>query len=548
VSTPAAEPEQASGEVPDPLVGQLLADRYRIIKKLGEGAMGAVYVGEHLRIGRRDAIKVLRPGLAGDAEAIARFTRGTRNVSAIRHPNVCTIYDFSDTPEGVRYLAMEFVEGDTLKEILDREGRLAVPRAVEITRQVAEALQAAHEAGVVHRDLKPGNIMICRRPDGREQVKVVDFDIAKGPAEAEGEEVTRVGFVVGTPEYMSPEQLTGDRLDGRSDLYSLGVVLFRMLAGQLPFRATSTQEIMIQRLTGEPLRLHDAAPDLVVPPGLEQAMQRALARRVQDRQASAGEFGREVVAALGGAPAGAAAPAPAAVPAPPAGGELAPTRVAKSLAPPATGPAAAGPGRKRSPALIGGVALAVVVVAVGATLYFQGREQPAGPGARPDSAAQSVATLPAGTGEVVAGGGAGQPDTSTGGAQVDAQSGGDAGASGARQSEPSSRTSIEPSRTPARSTTAGGAGAGLPAGGVEAMLKRQLGAVFGASGAQLRAVRDSGQLGWRLAGSRADSAAAAFVIAQAAFAAGDNVECLRWARRAAGLGEGAAQTLVEGCQ
>src|SRR5512134_1580809 len=123
--------------------------------------MGAVYVGEHLRIGRRDAIKVLRPGLAGDAEAIARFTRGTRNVSAIRHPNVCTIYDFSDTPEGVRYLAMEYVEGDTLKEILDREGRLDLPRAVEITRQVAEALQAAHEAGVVHRDLKPGNIMVC---------------------------------------------------------------------------------------------------------------------------------------------------------------------------------------------------------------------------------------------------------------------------------------------------------------------------------------------------------------------------------------------------
>src|SRR5215208_1983339 len=108
---------------------------------------------------------------------------------------------------------------------------------------------------VVHRDLKPGNIMLCRRPDGRDLVKVVDFDIAKGPAEAEGEEVTRLGFVVGTPEYMSPEQLTGDRLDGRSDVYSLGIVLFRMLAGQLPFRASSTHEIMIQRLTGAPMRL-----------------------------------------------------------------------------------------------------------------------------------------------------------------------------------------------------------------------------------------------------------------------------------------------------
>src|SRR6185503_19217270 len=187
------------------LTGQVLSGRYRIIAKLGEGAMGAVYLGEHLKIGRRDAIKVLRAGIAGDAEAIARFTRGARNVSAIRHPNVCTIYDFSDTADGQQFLAMEYVQGETLKDILDRERRLEPQRALDIAAQVADALQAAHDVGIVHRDLKPGNIMVERRIDGSDGVKVVDFDIAKGPSESEGAEVTRLGFVVGTPEYMSPE-------------------------------------------------------------------------------------------------------------------------------------------------------------------------------------------------------------------------------------------------------------------------------------------------------------------------------------------------------
>lgn len=292
------------------LVGTVLAGRYRIVRKLGEGAMGAVYLGEHLRIGRRDAIKVLRPSLAADPEAMARFARGARNVCAIQHPNVCTVYDFSDTEDGRRFLAMEFVPGETLQDLLAREGRLSPVRAVAIAAQVAGALQAAHDAGIVHRDLKPGNVMVSPGRGGADAVKVVDFDIAKGSAEGQGGEVTRLGFVIGTPEYMSPEQLLGMPLDGRSDVYSLALVLFRMLAGALPFRAQDTQELMVQRLTGTPLRLHEVLPALRVPPALQDALDRGLQRRAEDRVASAAEFSAAITAAVADAPSHAAPPAP----------------------------------------------------------------------------------------------------------------------------------------------------------------------------------------------------------------------------------------------
>lgn len=291
------------GAVPPPdagslQVGSVLAGRYRIVRKLGEGAMGAVYEAEHLAIGRRDAIKVLRESLAADPEAMARFARGARNVSRIQHANVCTVYDFSTTDDGRRFMAMEFVPGETLQDLLAREGRLAPERAVSIAVQVAGALQAAHEAGIVHRDLKPGNVMIAPGRAGSEIVKVVDFDIAKGSAEGEPGEVTRLGFVIGTPEYMSPEQLLGMALDGRSDVYALGLVLFRMLAGALPFRANDTQELMVQRLTGTPLRLDDVVPGHGLPAALQEAMDRALQRRAEDRFASAADFADAVARAL----------------------------------------------------------------------------------------------------------------------------------------------------------------------------------------------------------------------------------------------------------
>ena len=348
------------------LIGTVLAGRYRIVQLLGEGAMGAVYLGEHVKMGRRDAIKVLRDTLATDREATLRFLRGARNVSLIRHANVCTIYDFSDTADGLQFMAMEYVQGETLKELLDRERRLPLERAVHIAAQTADALQAAHDAGIVHRDLKPGNIMLTRDRDGRDLVKVVDFDIAKG-ADADGEEVTRLGFVVGTPEYMSPEQLMGEHLDGRSDVYSLALVLFRMLTGSLPFRAESTQDVMIQRLTHSPLQLTEAMPGIVFPERLQHAIGRALERRTADRWANAVEFGREITAAIASPGLGWSGPVAASAAPSSASAELPATRIAAA----SQAPAAAGGGKGRRNLAI--VASLVVVLAIAAgALLLQG--------------------------------------------------------------------------------------------------------------------------------------------------------------------------------
>jgi hypothetical protein len=302
-------PDLEGGDAPNPesLVGSVLAGRYRLVKLLGWGAMGAVYVGEHLKIGRRDAIKVLKASLARDPEAVARFARGARNASAIRHPNVCTVYDFSDTSDGLQFLAMELVDGESLTSLLRREGPLSLDRAGRIAIQAASALQAAHDMGIVHRDMKPDNVMLTKDRDGNDLAKVVDFDIAKGSAEGEERGVTRMGFVVGTPEYMSPEQLTGDPLDGRSDVYSLGIVLFRMISGDLPYRARSTQELMVDRLTRDPLKLTDVAPDRSFPPAVQQVLDRVLARDREDRPENALAFARELWEAVYGPAAAAAA-------------------------------------------------------------------------------------------------------------------------------------------------------------------------------------------------------------------------------------------------
>jgi serine/threonine-protein kinase len=292
------------------LVGQVIADRYHVVKKLGEGGMGQVYLAEHVKMGRRSAIKVMNPSLTHDPDAVARFNREAANASRITHPNVCAVYDFGETPDGLIYLAMEFVEGAPLTDLLGRDGALPLGRAVRIFRQVADALQAAHDLGIVHRDLKPDNIMLTKGRDGADVVKVVDFGIAKavGGDEA-GQKVTKTGLVVGTPEFMSPEQLSGDKVDGRSDLYSLALVFFRMLTGKLPFEATSVQETMIKRLTDEPVKLAASRPDLAFPTGLQEVLDAALTRAPADRYQSVAKFAADVAAVVGTTLEGAPLPA-----------------------------------------------------------------------------------------------------------------------------------------------------------------------------------------------------------------------------------------------
>ena len=276
------------------LVGQVIADRYHITKKLGEGGMGQVYLAEHVKMGRRCAIKIMSPSMMSDPDAISRFNREAANASQIGHPNVCAIYDFGETPEGLIYLAMELIDGQSLTALLDEAGTLPLARAADLTAQTADALHAAHELGIVHRDLKPDNIMVITGR-GKDIVKVVDFGIAKAMgADGGNQKVTKTGFVVGTPEYMSPEQLAGDPVDGRSDLYSLGLVFYRSLTGLSPFPADSQQETMIKRLTDDPVPLAVARPEGRFSAELQRVMDRALARSPEQRYRNASEFARDI--------------------------------------------------------------------------------------------------------------------------------------------------------------------------------------------------------------------------------------------------------------
>ncbi len=283
------------------LLGSVVADRYHILKKLGEGGMGTVYLAEHVKMGRKSALKVMNPGMNSDPDAIARFNREASNASRLSHPNICGIYDFGETPDGLIYLAMEFIEGKSLTDLIEVDGSLAPGRAGSIVHQTGDALQVAHDAGIVHRDLKPDNIMVTKNRDGSDLVKVVDFGIAKASS-SDAQKVTKTGLVVGTPEYMSPEQLSGDKLDGRSDIYSLALVAFNCLTGKLPFPSETAQEAMIMRLTDRPRMLSEIRPEVAWPDQLQEVMDRGLARDSDERYQSAAQFGRDFAEAVSGMP------------------------------------------------------------------------------------------------------------------------------------------------------------------------------------------------------------------------------------------------------
>jgi len=280
----------------DPLIGRTIADRYFIKELLGVGGMGRVYIAEHVALGRKSAVKVINPSLANSAEAISRFNREAANASRINHPNVAQIYDFGES-DGVLYLAMEFIEGEALAATIERLGPIPAPRAANITMQVADALAAAHQLGIVHRDLKPENIMIGRKHDGGDWVKVVDFGIAKTIETEKNQNVTTAGVSLGTPEYMSPEQFAGEKLDHRTDIYSLGLVLFNMLTGQLPYPKVTSKETLVKRLTTQPAALAEVRPTTPWPPGLQTALDRALAPDATERYPRVLDFATDVARA-----------------------------------------------------------------------------------------------------------------------------------------------------------------------------------------------------------------------------------------------------------
>jgi len=260
----------------DSLQGSVLADRYLIDRKLGEGGMGEVYLAEHIRMKRKVAVKVMRAWLTKDPAAIGRFHREAENASQITHPNVAGVYDFGETDQGLVYLAMEFVEGESLTALLEREKVLNHIRASDIVSQTADALAAAHVLGILHRDLKPDNVMIGRTRARTDLVKLLDFGIARVMGR-ETQHFTSTGLIVGTPEWMSPEQIAGDTLDARSDIYTLGLIAFRMLTGQGAFSGATSQEVLLAKMTKAPRHLHDVVTDVDWPEDLEAAMDKVLA-------------------------------------------------------------------------------------------------------------------------------------------------------------------------------------------------------------------------------------------------------------------------------
>ncbi|MCC7194616.1 MAG: protein kinase [Gemmatimonadaceae bacterium] len=437
------------------LVGSVVHEKFHVIKKLGEGGMGSVYLAEHVKMGRKVALKVMNPGMHQDPDAIARFNREAKNASQLNHPNICAIYDFGETPDGLIYLAMEFIEGSSLTSVIEKSDGLTPPRAASIIHQAADALQVAHDYGIVHRDLKPDNIMIARARDGSDVAKVVDFGIAKASS-SDAQKVTKTGLVVGTPEYMSPEQLAGDKLDGRSDIYSLGLVAFNCLTGKLPFPSNSAQEAMIMRLTDQPKTLAEMRPEVTWSDELQGVMDRALARDAADRYQSAAEFGRDISHAVENLPqtlvaeagtqvigAGAVAAAAgtrtaaAAAPAVPKTRVAGPAERGRTAAPPAPAASvAAAPSARRAMPVVAIVAAAVIVGGGGLLAVKTGMLG----GARKDSL--SVATDPvqsaaANTSADAGGQQAGNPAANTGNAA-------ESGAGSATRPAPSTKQPTAP--------------------------------------------------------------------------------------------------------
>jgi len=351
----------------DPLIGQMVAERYQILSLIGEGGMGRVYLAEHVRMGRKSAVKVINPALATTADAISRFNREAANACKINHPNVAQVYDFGEMADGTLYLAMEFIDGETLDSIVAREGSLPPARAAQITKQVADALFAAHHLGIVHRDLKPENVMVARHLDGSDWVKVVDFGIAKtvqrDGIEGRSQTVTTAGVSLGTPEYMSPEQLAGERLDHRTDIYSLGLVLFNMLTGELPYPKLTSKETLVRRLTSPPRTLVEVRPDVAWPQALQDVLNRALTSEVSDRYDNVAEFGRAVVRAVEESGPVVTAPSAAAVAAPVVATTPVPNVVAGDE-PPFDPPIRRRRGRVWAAATALAVAAAILIIAV----------------------------------------------------------------------------------------------------------------------------------------------------------------------------------------
>ncbi|KAF0236594.1 MAG: serine/threonine protein kinase bacterial, partial [bacterium] len=267
--------------------------KYCVESKIGQGGMGNVYKARHVHMDTMVAVKILHPHLVSDQTTVERFRREARAAITVNHPNAIHVMDFGVTGDKTVYLVMEFLEGISLRKLLETEKYLSPEKTINTVKQVCAAVEAAHSKGIIHRDLKPDNIVILDYDTPNEQVKVLDFSIAKLKVASDGPvNLTQQGMVVGTPQYMSPEQAEGQELDVRSDLYSLGVIVYEMLTGDLPFKATTPMALILKHIHALPRPLRELKEN--ISPALEAVVLRTLAKKRDDRPQSATQLAEQL--------------------------------------------------------------------------------------------------------------------------------------------------------------------------------------------------------------------------------------------------------------
>jgi serine/threonine-protein kinase len=274
-------------------LGRIVEGRYRVIEVIGRGGMGVVYRVEHLRMGKIAAMKVLHRDLASDADVVQRFEREAAAVSKLHHPHTVQVFDFG-TANGAMFLIMEYVRGLDLAHVIERDGPLPWARAAPLFAQICGALQEAHELGIVHRDLKPENVLITRTTGGRDYAKVLDFGLAKLDERAAPQSETGRQQIVGTPYFMSPEQIRGDEVDARSDIYSLGTLMFETLTGQHLFNGSTAVGVLTKHLTAPPDAPSTRAPKMGIDPRVDHVCAKALAKEPAARYSSAAGLGEAI--------------------------------------------------------------------------------------------------------------------------------------------------------------------------------------------------------------------------------------------------------------
>ncbi len=278
--------------------GSILAGRYKVLSEIGRGRLGIVYKVHHAVLDRQVAVKVLFEEVKPTETAFLRFKREAETASSLNHPSIVKIFDFGISEGRFPFLVMDYVDGKILGNLLREQMRLPREKALPIFIQICDGMAYAHENGVIHRDLKPDNIFLVQKGVQHELVQIVDFGIAKKLNDPKMKKLTAEGQVLGTPAFMSPEQITGKDLDARSDIYSLGCLMYNVLTGRLPFPGANAMEVMSHHLQREPLNFSEACPGLRLPVGLQYVLRKSMKKEPKERQSTMLQLQEELAAFL----------------------------------------------------------------------------------------------------------------------------------------------------------------------------------------------------------------------------------------------------------